>query len=136
MLLSAVDRAPTAMQADRLACGMRSTILNAQLRLNRFFRILEMRSLKDSLTGGGFVAGLCLVAAGVLANCGRSGANLGILRLFGFCFLCSTSDIAVGGGTEANDCRGADLLAIVSSTIGGGVIVGWLVSMMTRSGGC
>lgn len=60
---------------------------NAQLRLNRFLRSLEMRSVKDSLTGGALVAGLRLVGAGLLANCDRSGANPGIWRLACFRFL-------------------------------------------------
>ena len=59
---------------------------DAQLELNRFLRSLEMRSTNDNLTAGTFVAGLRLVG-GELANCGRSGANLGAWRLAGFRFL-------------------------------------------------
>jgi hypothetical protein len=93
--------------------------------------------MKDNLVSGTVVAEPPLVAAGVLANGGWLGASLGPCRLMTFRLFLSTP-ITVGGATaDAYDWSGDGSLGATSvNSVGGGTIVGWLVSMMMRSGGC
>jgi len=88
--------------------------------------------MKDNLVSGTGVA-----AAGVLANGSWLDASLGPCRLMAFRFFWSTS-IGVGGeAADACDWSGDGSLGAASvNSVGGGTIVGWLVSMMMRSGGC
>jgi hypothetical protein len=88
--------------------------------------------MKDSLVSGTGVSG-----AGVLANGGWLGARLGPCRLVTFRLFISTSITVGGGPADAYDCAGDGSLGAASvNSVGGGTIVGWLVSMMMRSGGC
>jgi len=87
--------------------------------------------MKDNLVSETVVAEPPLAATGVLAN------GLGPRRLMPFRLFLSTS-ITVGGG--AVDAYDGVLMArpepASPTSVGGGTMVGWLVSMTTRSGGC
>jgi hypothetical protein len=86
---------------------------------------------------GTVVAEPPLAAAGVLANCGWLGASLGPCRLVTFRLFLSTPITVGGGPADAYDCTGdGSLGAAFVNSVGGGTIVGWLVSMMMRSGDC
>jgi hypothetical protein len=96
-----------------------------------------MISEKDNLVSGTVAAELPLATAEVLANGGWVAAILGPCRLTIFRLFLSTPTTVGSGGADAYDCSGEGSLVIVGPTsIGGGTMVGWLVSMTTRSGGC
>jgi hypothetical protein len=105
-----------------------------QCRLNRLLTSRpEMISANDNLVSGTVVA----ATVRVLANVGCLSATLGPCRLMTFRLRLSTSTTVGGGATDAYDCSGDGALGTASATsTGGGTIVGWLVSMTTRSGGC
>src|SRR5712672_679422 len=108
-----------------------------QCRLNRFLFTPAIISMKDNLVSGTAVAEPPPAAAGALANGGWLDASLGPCRLVTFRRFLSTS-ISVGGGPDdAYDRTGDGSLGAASAnSVGGSTIVGWLVSMMMRSGGC
>ena len=89
--------------------------------------------MKDSLVSGTGVSG-----AGVPANGDWLDASLGPCRLVTFRLFLSTPITVGGGPADAYDCNGGDgsLGAASVNSVGGGTIVGWLVSMMMRSGDC
>ena len=91
----------------------------------------EIISTKDNLVSGTGVA-----AAGVRANGGWLSASLGPCRLMTFRLFSPTLITVDGGPADAYDWSrdGSPGIAFVNS-VGGGTIVGWLVSMMMRSGG-
>jgi hypothetical protein len=92
--------------------------------------------MNDNLVSGTVVSELPLATAGVLANGGWLAATLGSCRLMTFRLFLSTSTTVGGGAAEAYDCSGDGSPAIASPTsVGGGTMVGWLVSMIMRSGG-
>jgi hypothetical protein len=90
--------------------------------------------VKDNLVSGTVVAELPLAAAGVLANGGWLAATLGPSRLMTFRRFLSTSTTVGGGGADAYDCSGDGSLIAGATSVGGGTMVDWLVSMTTRSG--
>ena len=93
--------------------------------------------MKDNLVSGTVVAEPPPAAAGALANGGWLDASLGPCRLVTFRLFLSTSITVAGGPADAYDCTGDGSLGAASvNSVGGGTIVGWLVSMMMRSGGC
>ena len=110
-----------------------------QCRLNRFLTCPETISVKDNLVSGTVVAELPLAAAKVLANGGWLAATLGPSRLITFRRFFSTSTTVGGGGggggADAYDCSGDGSLIAGATSVGGGTMVDWLVSMTTRSGG-
>jgi hypothetical protein len=111
----------------------------SQFRLNKLFTSCpEMISAKDNLVGGAVVAGLPDDPAAALAEAVCLSATLGPCRPITFRFLRSTLVTAGGGAVEAYDLGvgGGSLAAASVNSVGGGTIVGWLVSMMIRSGGC
>ena len=95
-----------------------------------------MISAKDSLVGGAVGVGLPDEAA--LAEVACLSATLGPWRLTTLRLFRSTLVTAGGGSAEAYDfgVGGGSLAAASVYSVGGGTIVGWLVSMMIRSGGC
>ena len=108
-----------------------------QCRLNRLLFTPAIISMKDNLVSGTVVAEPPPAAAGVLANGGWLDASLGPCRLVTFRLFLSTSITVAGGPADAYDCTGDGSLGAASvNIVGGSTIVGWLVSMMMRSGGC
>ena len=97
-----------------------------------------MISAKDSLVGWTVVPALPPATAGVPANAGWSGATLGGCRLTTFRFFCSGLTTVAGEVAEAYDSSSGDGWSGTASanSVGGGTIVGWVVSMSIRSGGC
>jgi hypothetical protein len=108
-----------------------------QCRLNRLLLTPEIISMKDNLVSGTVVAEPPLAATAVLANGGWLAATLGPCRLMPFRLFLSTSITVGGGAVDAYDWSGDGSPGTASPTsVGGGIMVGWLVSMKTRSGGC
>src|SRR6202171_3762838 len=71
-----------------------------------------------------------------LAHGGWLAATLGPSRLITFRRFFSTSTTVGDGGADAYDCSGDGSLIAGATSVGGGTMVDWLVSMTTRSGGC
>ena len=123
-------------RAIGLAIGWHVDKPGPQRRLNRFLPTPEIVSMKDNLVGGPVVVELPLATAGALANC-LLAATLGSCGLMTFPLFLFLSTSTTVGDTDAYDCSGDGSLGTASSTsAGGGTIVGWLVSITTRSGGC
>ena len=99
--------------------------------MNRLLLTPEIISMKDNLVSETVVAEPPLAATGVLAN------GLGPCGLMPFRLFLSTSITVGGGAVDAYDWSGDGSAGTASPTsVGGGTMVGWLVSMRTRSGGC
>jgi hypothetical protein len=93
----------------------------------------------DNLVGGTVVAALPLTTAVVRDDDACLGANSLTCRLVAFDLFLSTS-ITVGRRVaEAYNCAGGNgrsSEATSANCVGGGINVGWFVSMTIRSGGC
>jgi hypothetical protein len=94
-----------------------------------------MISANDNLVSGTAVAELRLGARGVLPIGGCLTTTLGPRRLTTFRLFLSASITGGGAAPDAYDCSddGSPGTAFPTS-VGGGSIVGWLVSMTMRSG--
>jgi hypothetical protein len=111
------------------------TTARLQRRFNRFLtNCPETISVKDNLVSGLVVQELPFATEGTRANDGCLAATLGPSRLMAF-RLFITSIVVGGGDADAYDWSGFCSPGTTSPTsVGGGTRVGWLVSMIMRSG--